>query len=99
MFADVYVAVILIFGIVLTAACYAIRRLETRPARIASVLTALALLIGALVPVVRILAESATPPAGVVAPTPPAATVSSAASPDPTSAVPSPVTTSPGAGR
>lgn len=76
MFHDVHVAVILIFGIVLAAACYAIRRLETRPARIASSLAALALLIGALVPVVRILTESAAPFAGVVAPAPPATTVS-----------------------
>ncbi|MER7178573.1 hypothetical protein ABT404_03630 [Streptomyces hyaluromycini] len=72
---DVYVAVILIFGIVLTAACYAVRRLETRPARIASVLAAFAVLIGALVPVVRILAESAAPPAEVVAPAAPATSV------------------------
>lgn len=72
MFTDVNVTVTLIFGFVLAAACYAVRRLETRPARIASVLTALALLIGALVPVVRILTESAAPPAEVVAPAPPA---------------------------
>ncbi|GAA2616114.1 hypothetical protein GCM10010304_82000 [Streptomyces roseoviolaceus] len=71
MSSDVLVAVVLIFGIVLTAACYAVRRLETRPARIASVLVALTLLVGALVPVVRLLTESATPPAQVVAPSVP----------------------------
>lgn len=98
MFTDVYVAVIMIFGIVLAAACYAIRRLETRPARVASVLTALALLIGALVPVVRILAESGAPPAGTVAPAPPVSTVSPAVPSDSVSTVPSSVTTSPEAG-
>jgi hypothetical protein len=87
-FTDVYVAVILIFGIVLAAACYAIRRLATRPARIASALMALALLVGALVPVVRILAESAAPPSGVVAPAPPATTVSPTVAPASEPAVP-----------
>jgi predicted PurR-regulated permease PerM len=81
LFSDVYVAVVLIFGIVLAAACYAVRRLETRPARTASVLAALAFLVGALVPVVRILTESAAPPAEVVAPAAPTTTVSPAASP------------------
>ncbi|AXI91277.1 hypothetical protein SAM9427_36575 (plasmid) [Streptomyces sp. ETH9427] len=72
MFSDLFVAVIMIFGIVLAAACYVVRRLETRPARIASVLTALAVLIGALVPVVHVLTESAaTPPVDVVAPAAP----------------------------
>ncbi|KDN74876.1 hypothetical protein DF19_27730 [Streptomyces olindensis] len=99
MFTDVYVAVILIFGIVLTAACYAVRRLETRPARIASALTALALLVGALVPVVRILTESAAPPAGVVAPAPPATTVSPTVSPASESAVSGSAVMPPGAGR
>ncbi|MFF9301745.1 MULTISPECIES: hypothetical protein [unclassified Streptomyces] len=71
-FSDLFVAVIMIFGIVLAAACYVVRRLETRPARIASVLTALAVLIGALVPVVHVLTESAaTPPVDVVAPAAP----------------------------
>ncbi|MGW0955363.1 hypothetical protein [Streptomyces sp. NPDC002545] len=81
MFSDIYVAVILIFAIVLAAACYAVRRLEARPARIASVLTALAVLVGALVPVVRLLTESAVPTPAVVAPAAPGATVSPAASP------------------
>ncbi|RDD83897.1 hypothetical protein [Streptomyces parvulus] len=75
MFPDAYMAVILIFGIVLAAACYAVRSLKTRPARIASVITALALLIGALVPVVRILTESAAPASSTVAPAPPATPV------------------------
>ncbi|MCL7370516.1 hypothetical protein [Streptomyces ardesiacus] len=83
MLTDVYVAVILIFGIVLAAACYAVRSLKTRPARIASVITALALLIGALVPVVRILAESAGPAASTVAPAPPATPVSPTPSHEP----------------
>ncbi|MGW6261535.1 hypothetical protein [Streptomyces sp. NPDC055085] len=82
MFNDVYFTVVLIFGIVLAAGCYAVRRLETRPARIASVLTALALLTGALVPVVRILTESAAPPLEVVAPEAPAMSVSPTVSAD-----------------
>ncbi|MFD8766999.1 hypothetical protein ACFV03_50270 [Streptomyces mirabilis] len=96
---DVYVTVILIFGIVLAAACYAVRRLETRPARIASVLAALAVLIGALVPVVRILAESAVPPAEVVAPAVPATSVLPNLSPDSGAAVPGSATLPPVAGR
>lgn len=68
MFSDLYVAVVLIFMIVLAAACYAVRRLESRPARLVSVLTALAFLVGALVPVVRILSESVPRPTEVVAP-------------------------------
>lgn len=68
MMSDAYVAVILIFAIVLAAACYAVRRLETRAARIAAALAGLALLVGALVPVVQLLTE--VPPQGdtVVAP-------------------------------
>lgn len=94
-----YIAVVLIFGIVLTAACFAVRRLETRPARLASVLTGLALLIGALVPVVRILTESAAPPAEVVAPAAPAPTFSPTASPAIQPGTPGPATPAPGAGR
>ncbi|MGW3108345.1 hypothetical protein [Streptomyces sp. NPDC001100] len=100
MFNDVYVAVILIFGIVLAAACYAVRRLETRPARIASVLVAFAALIGALVPVVRILAESsAAPPAEVVAPAAPVTSVSPTVPPDSGAAVPGSAAPSPAAGK
>ncbi|MFC7841908.1 hypothetical protein [Streptomyces sp. NPDC057382] len=99
MFNDVHVAVILIFGIVLAAACYAIRRLETRPARIASALAALALLVGALVPVVRILTESASPSAEVVAPAPPATTVSPTVPAASSSTLPAPVMTPQGPGN
>ncbi|WP_327183890.1 hypothetical protein [Streptomyces sp. NBC_01334] len=96
---DVYVAVILIFVIVLAAACYAVRRLETRPARIASVLAALALLIGALVPVVRLLAESAARPVEVVAPAPPATTDSPTTPPASEESVPGSEALPPTAGR
>ncbi|MGA4837392.1 hypothetical protein [Streptomyces sp. G45] len=82
MFNDLYAAVVLIFGIVLAAACYAVRRLESGPSRIAAVLTALALLVGALVPVIRTLAESASPPADVVAPAAPPTRVAPDAPPD-----------------
>jgi peptidoglycan/LPS O-acetylase OafA/YrhL len=94
-----YVAVIMVFGIVLAAACYAVRRLETRPARIASTLAALAILVGALVPVVRILTESAAPPANVVAPAAPIATAPSAASPGPEPGGSNPVALPPAAGK
>ncbi|WAP57023.1 hypothetical protein [Streptomyces sp. S465] len=76
-------AVLLIFMIALIAACYAIRRLENKPAHVATVILALAALVGALVPVVRLLTEGAEPlSTQVVAPsvpdeaTPPAALAS-----------------------
>ncbi|MEU9669349.1 hypothetical protein AB0E25_27905 [Streptomyces bobili] len=96
---DVYVAIILLFLIVLFAACYAVRRLETRPARITSVLAALALLVGALVPVVRLLSESAAQPAQVVAPAPPATAVSPTVPPASGESVPASAALPPAVGR
>lgn len=98
MFTDAYVAVVLVFGIVLAAACYAVRSLKTRPARIASVITALALLIGALVPVVRILAESAGPAVSTVAPAGPATPVAPSPALEPAPVVSEPAATTPAAG-
>ncbi|MFE8962104.1 hypothetical protein [Streptomyces iakyrus] len=51
------VAVVLIFVIVLTAACYAIYHFKSKPARVVAVIGALAALVGALTPVVRLLIE------------------------------------------
>ncbi|MFG2131499.1 hypothetical protein ACGFNV_27280 [Streptomyces sp. NPDC048751] len=51
------VAVILIFVIVLAAACYAIYHFKSKPARVVAVIGALAALVGALTPVVRLLVE------------------------------------------
>ncbi|WP_127469687.1 hypothetical protein [Streptomyces sp. B27] len=66
-------AAVLIFAIVLAAACFAIRHLSTTPARIGVVLAALAVLVGALVPVVRLLTEPQQYPAQpqVIAPAAP----------------------------
>jgi hypothetical protein len=72
-------AVIAVFAIVLTAACYAVRRLEARPSRLVAVLTALALLVGALVPVVRLLTESVPRSSGTVDPVSPGGTALPAA--------------------
>jgi Na+-transporting methylmalonyl-CoA/oxaloacetate decarboxylase gamma subunit len=99
LFSDLYVAVVLIFMIVLAAACYAVRRLESRPARLVSVLTALAFLVGALVPVVRILSESAPRPTEVVAPPTSGTTTSPAVSPDMESRGPSPTALSSAGGK
>ncbi|MFK4122488.1 hypothetical protein [Streptomyces longwoodensis] len=55
------VAVVLIFVIVLAAACYAIYRFESKPARVVAVIGALAALVGALTPVVRLLVEQPQP--------------------------------------
>ncbi|MBJ6633835.1 hypothetical protein [Streptomyces sp. I5] len=51
------VAVVLIFVIVLTAACYAIYHFKSKPARVVAVIGALAALVGALTPIVRLLIE------------------------------------------
>ncbi|MFG2284423.1 hypothetical protein ACGFNQ_37760 [Streptomyces asoensis] len=62
-------AAVLIVAIVVGAACYAIRRLDKTAGRIAVVISALAVLVGALVPVVKILVEPPSSiPAQVVAP-------------------------------
>ncbi|MFB6561802.1 hypothetical protein ACFCYH_23485 [Streptomyces sp. NPDC056400] len=59
----------MIVAIVVGAACFAIRHLNKTAGRIAVVIAALAALVAALVPVVRILVESPSPaPAQVVAP-------------------------------
>ncbi|MER6138318.1 hypothetical protein [Streptomyces sp. NPDC001815] len=90
------VAVVLIFVIVLAAACYAIHHLKSKPARVVAVIGALAALVGALTPVVRLLVEQpqanntqveapATPrtgaPSAVTAETAPSADASGAARP------------------
>ncbi|MFJ8017114.1 hypothetical protein [Streptomyces sp. NPDC096339] len=62
-------AAVLIVAIVVGAACFAIHYLNKAAGRIAVVITALAVLVGALVPVVKILAESPSPASGqIVAP-------------------------------
>ncbi|MFK0101849.1 hypothetical protein [Streptomyces sp. NPDC091040] len=64
-------AAVLIFAIVLAAACYAIRHLNTTPARVGAVIVALATLVAAMVPVVQLLNEQAPPTSPqVVAPAP-----------------------------
>ncbi|MFD3511203.1 hypothetical protein [Nocardia sp. NPDC058666] len=70
-------ATVLIVAIVIGAACYAIRHLKKTAGRVSVVIAALALLVGALVPVVKILVETpAATPLQVVAPAPgPAAPV------------------------
>ncbi|MFE2716562.1 hypothetical protein ACFXKI_32525 [Streptomyces mirabilis] len=67
-------AAVLISGIVLAAACYAIRR---KPARVAAVIIALAALVGALKPIIQILTEQPRP-MEIVAPAVPGTPVSSA---------------------
>ncbi|WP_331734800.1 hypothetical protein [Streptomyces sp. NBC_00887] len=62
-------AAVLIFAIVVAAACYAILHLKNNPARVGAVIVALAVLVGALVPVVRLLTEPSPPaPTQVIAP-------------------------------
>ncbi|MGW4880020.1 hypothetical protein ACWEPI_26055 [Streptomyces sp. NPDC004262] len=51
------IAVVLIFVIVLAAACYAIYHLKSKPVRVAAVIGALAALVGALTPVVRVIID------------------------------------------
>ncbi|MER5927871.1 hypothetical protein [Streptomyces mirabilis] len=66
-----FLAAVLIYGITLIAACLAIWLLKSKPARIAAVIVALATLVAALVPVIKII----VPDPGattVVAPTAPA---------------------------
>ncbi|MEU6325866.1 hypothetical protein ABZ851_00990 [Streptomyces sp. NPDC047049] len=52
----------LIFMIVLAAACYAIYHLKSKPVRVAAVIGALAALVGALTPVVRVVVEQPIAP-------------------------------------
>ncbi|UXY24879.1 hypothetical protein N8I84_41255 (plasmid) [Streptomyces cynarae] len=56
------IAVVLIFMIVLAAACYAIYHLKSKPVRVAAVIGALAALVGALTPVVRAIVEQPVSP-------------------------------------
>ncbi|WP_329128422.1 hypothetical protein OG727_24190 [Streptomyces caniferus] len=56
------IAVVLIFTIVLAAACYAIYHLKSRPVRVVAVIGALAALVGALTPVVRVIVEQPVAP-------------------------------------
>ncbi|MFE9098273.1 hypothetical protein [Streptomyces sp. NPDC007264] len=56
-------AVVLIFAIVLAAACYAISQCKSTPARVVAVIAALATLVGALTPAVKLLVEQ--PQAGL----------------------------------
>ncbi|MFF9527639.1 hypothetical protein ACF1DV_37595 [Streptomyces achromogenes] len=65
-------AAVLIVAIVVGAACYAIRYLNKTAGRIAVVISALAALVAALMPVVKILVESpSSAPVQVVAPSGP----------------------------
>lgn len=67
-------AAVVIFAIVMVAACFVVRHLKKTAGRIAVVIGALALLVGALVPVIKVLVEPQSPPAGqVVAPAVPPA--------------------------
>ncbi|WP_055495733.1 hypothetical protein [Streptomyces sp. TP-A0356] len=62
-------AAVLIYGITLLAACLAIWLLKSKPVRIAAVIAALATLVAALVPAVKVLVQdNSSPPADVVAP-------------------------------
>ncbi|MFJ8469931.1 hypothetical protein [Streptomyces swartbergensis] len=70
---DANLTILLIFLAVLTAACYAIRRLSSTPARVVAVLVALATLIGALSPMVSLLSEPQRAPVETVAPAMPPA--------------------------
>ncbi|MBL1096366.1 hypothetical protein [Streptomyces coffeae] len=75
-------AVVLIFMIALISACYAIRRLENKPARVATVILALAALVGALAPAVRLLIGGTGPASThVVVPSVPDEAASPVASP------------------
>ncbi|MFE7365928.1 hypothetical protein [[Kitasatospora] papulosa] len=67
-------AAVLIVAIVVGAACYAIRHLSKTVGRVSVVIASLAVLVGALVPVIKILVEPPAPGAGgqVVAPAVPA---------------------------
>ncbi|MHB9856617.1 hypothetical protein ACSYGO_46325 [Streptomyces krungchingensis] len=66
-----FLAAVLIYGITLTAACLAIWLLKSKPVRIAAVIVALATLVAALVPVVKVLVQDPGATT-VVAPTAPA---------------------------
>ncbi|MFF3208396.1 hypothetical protein [Streptomyces sp. NPDC002962] len=74
---DPNLTILLIFVTVLAAACYAIRRLENTPARVVAVLVALATLVGALKPMVSLLAEPERMPVETVAPAVPPTTSAS----------------------
>jgi hypothetical protein len=75
-------AAVLIFGIGMVAACFVVRHLKKTSGRVAVVISALAILVGALVPVIKILVESPAPTSGqVVAPAVPAAEVGTAGVP------------------
>ncbi len=79
---DANLTILLVFLAVLTAACYAIRRLSSTPARVVAVLVALATLIGALNPMVSMLSESQRTPVETVAPAmPPIASESASEQP------------------
>ncbi|MGR6968337.1 hypothetical protein ACU639_01805 [Streptomyces cynarae] len=60
--------IVLIFGLMLAAACYAIKHLKSTPARVVGVLAALAALIGAMKPIVQLIKEEPSPRTSVVAP-------------------------------
>ncbi|WP_037684032.1 hypothetical protein [Streptomyces griseus] len=63
--------ILLICLAVLAAACYAMRRLSSTPARVVAVIFALATLVGALKPIVALLSEPLRAPAETVAPSMP----------------------------
>ncbi|MFB7051209.1 hypothetical protein ACFCZ5_09890 [Streptomyces microflavus] len=57
----VLVVVAVLFLIIFGAACFAIFHLKTTPVRIAAVILAMGTLIGAMVPIVRLLTEPQQP--------------------------------------
>jgi len=57
------IVVAVLFLIVFGTVCYAIFHLKSTPVRVAAIIIAMGTLIGAMVPIVRILAEPAPQPA------------------------------------
>jgi hypothetical protein len=80
---DANLTILLICLGVILAACYAIRRLSSTPARIVAVILALATLVGALKPLVALLTEPQRTPVQTVAPSAPSTTTAAAPSPSP----------------
>ncbi|MDI3101855.1 hypothetical protein QJ054_32955 [Streptomyces sp. AN-3] len=68
---DANLTILLIFVVVLTAACYAVRRLSSTPAKVAAVIVALAALVGALKPVVSLISDPQQAPGETLAPAAP----------------------------
>ncbi|WP_435253523.1 hypothetical protein [Streptomyces tendae] len=70
---DANLTILLIFVVVLSAACYAVRHLSSTPAKVAAVLVALAALVGALNPVVSLISEPQRPGETLAPASPPVA--------------------------